>query len=609
MFVRQHILRDCRCLVRLALVVIVCALGGTSGVQAQGPGQHIDFARQIQPLLKTYCIDCHSGDEPEAGLDLMEFDSPDSVRQQREKWEKVFDLVRIEAMPPVDVEQPTAEDRQQLIDWLDHTLFYVDCENDPDPGRVTVRRLNRVEYNNTIRDLIGIDFQPADDFPSDDVGYGFDNIGDVLSISPLHMEKYLDAAEQIAQKAILTPEQYGLHASAGPDQFRRKGAVEDGPEGSVVFVSSGTAWTDFTASLPGEYTLKIEAGADQAGDEPAKMEVRVGEKASKVFEIDGHRKPKEYAWKQALPAGRVEVRVTFLNDFYDPKAKEGGDRNLYVRSIELSGPDEVRPEDLPATQRQLIVRIPRSSKDVTAAANGNLVRLMTRAFRRPVSSAEANNYSRFVRMATERGDSFERGMQIALAAVLVSPEFLFRIEHDVQPDSPEAHELNQYEIASRLSYFLWSSMPDEELLKLAKAKQLTNDRVLQQQVDRMLADRRSQALIENFTGQWLGLRNLKSADVMPDTDKFPEFTDELRDDIGRETYAFVNHIVREDRSILELLDGRYTFLNERLAKLYGIEGVKGDELRRVELTDGRRAGLLTQASILTLTSYPGALHR
>ncbi len=467
-----------------------------------------------------------------------------------------------------------------------------------------MRRLNRTEYNNTIRDLIGVDFQPAADFPSDDVGYGFDNIGDVLSISPLHMEKYLDAAEQIARRAILTPEKSALSASVGADDFKREGAVDDGEDGSVIFASNGTASAEFTLKFPGEYELRVEAAADQAGDEPARMEIRVGDKVTKTFEIKGHQKQDWYAWKQQLPAGRQRVSVSFINDFYNPQAKERGDRNLYVRRLELSGPRQLRPEDLPESHRELIVRTPKTPKEVTAAASGNIKRLLTRAFRRPVSNAESASYARFVRLATDRGESFERGMQVALTAILVSPEFLFRIEHETAPDGPEAHELNQYEIASRLSYFLWSSMPDEELFNLARARKLHDERTLHQQVDRMLQDERSQALVENFAGQWLGLRNLDTADVMPDTDRFPDFTPELRRDIARETYAFVDHIAREDRSVLELLDGRYTFLNERLARLYGIDGVQGDELRKVDLTDGRRAGLLTQPSILTLTSYP-----
>ena len=253
-------------LVRVMGILLFVGLPNT--VQAQD-GKPVDFKTKVLPLLQKYCHDCHSGDEAEAGLDLSKAKSLGDVRSKRRSWEKVFAFVRIQAMPPSDADQPTEEERKLLIDWLDHTLFYVDCDKNPNPGRVTVRRLNRTEYNNTVRDLVGVDFQPADDFPSDDVGYGFDNIGDVLSISPLLMEKYLDASEQIASKAITAPEDVGIREQQTADDFGREGSADDGPQNSIVMASTGAVWSEFEFPASGQYIIRIEAAADQAGKELA----------------------------------------------------------------------------------------------------------------------------------------------------------------------------------------------------------------------------------------------------------------------------------------------------------------------------------------------------
>jgi len=594
---------------RLCCAVIGCVAAFTASASSAQDGADIDFETQIRPLLQTYCIDCHSGDEAEAGLDLDKPRSVAEVKAQRSKWEKVFAFVRIQAMPPSDVDEPTEEERELLLKWLYHTLFYVDCEKNPNPGRVTVRRLNRTEYNNTIRDLVGVDFQPADDFPSDDVGYGFDNIGDVLSISPLLMEKYLDAAEQIASKALAAPEEIGIREQKTAQQFKRDGSAKSGPQNSIVMASTGSVSAEFQLPAAGEYLVRIEAAADQAGDELAQMRVDVDGKKVETVAVKEDRKPNWYETKITAKPGKRRVKATFTNDFYDPKLKRRNDRNLYVRVIEIQGPLSLNEDDLPKFHREFIKFRPgdkrgRRTLSATDAAAANIRPFLARAFRRPVNSAEVSNFTRFVRLASDRGDSFERGMQVALQAILVAPEFLFRIEQDADEKGPGTHELDQFELASRLSYFLWSSTPDDELLKLAGQKRLADEGVIVQQIDRMLNDPRSQALVENFAGQWLGLRKLHTAEISPDTDLFPQWNNKLRRDIEQETLQFFGHIVRENRSVLDLLDARYTFVNERLAKLYGLPDVEGDELRKVDLPDDRRGGVLRQASILTLTSYP-----
>jgi hypothetical protein len=384
-------------------------------------------------------------------------------------------------MPPEDRPQPSPEEVTRLAAGIKVALQEQDSKApaSPNPGRVTIRRLNRAEYNNTIRDLVGVDFRPADDFPADDVGYGFDNVGDVLSLPPLLLEKYLSAAERISERAI---------------------------------------------------------------------------------------RARPPAW----------------------------------RSGEL----------LPESHRRIIFRDPGSPAEVPQAARAILERFATRAYRRPVTSAETDRHLTLVELAIQNGDSFERGVQLAVEAILVSPHFLFRVELDSRmrgtgpttPSGDRVEWIGNFELASRLSYFLWSSMPDEELFRSAADGRLRDPEELERQARRMIEDPKAQALVDNFAGQWLQIRNLKV--VNPDRQKFPGFDEPLRTAMLRETELFFLAVMREDRSILEFLDADYTYLNERLARHYGLPGVAGEQFRRVHLDDPARGGLLTQASILTVTSNP-----
>ena len=578
--------------------------GVTPSVQAASaepaaPAQNLDA--DVRPFFEKFCYDCHSGDGAEGELNFEAYADVAAIQADRRHWERVYDRLRVGAMPPSDSEQPPEDERQRVVDWLHHALFFVDCNLAPDPGRVTIRRLNRAEYNNTVRDLLDVDFQPADDFPSDDVGYGFDNIGDVLSVPPLLIEKYLNAAEQIADAAILTEDEYRIALRAEGRELRGRDAG-NGPNGSRTLASSGSVRGEFTLPSEGEYLVTAEVGADQAGDEKARFELRLGDEVLTVIEVQGDDRPQPYQHRFRAGAGEQRISVAFINDFYNPD--KGEDRNLHVRAISIEGPMDP-PADLPAAHRRLIAVVPSDSISLEEAARANLRNLLDRAFRRPATDDEIAQYAGFVAMAVERGESFERAMQVAVQAVLVSPHFLFRVETDKRSETEDGrHALNDYELASRLSYFLWSSMPDDELFHLAEQGTLHQDAVLEQQVRRMMADPRSYALIRNFGGQWLNLRRLATDDVAPDPERFPDFDAELREDVWEETELFLASIVREDRPLTDLLTARYTFVNENLAELYGIEGIDGDEFRRVELTDGRRAGLLTHASILTLTSYP-----
>jgi mono/diheme cytochrome c family protein len=436
---------------------VLTAICWPSGAYAAPPSAKADFVKDVAPLVNRYCGKCHGATKPKGGLALTAFSDDASVLKKRAVWESVADKLRSGGMPPPGKPRPNADELDKINAWLDAVVFQIDCNGLKDPGCVTMRRLNRAEYNNTIRDLLGVPFQPANDFPQDDVGYGFDNIGDVLSLPPLLMEKYLAAAEKIVEKALASPE------------ARKR-----------LFI------------------------------------------------------------------------VTAQNE---------------------------------------------------EAARQILERFATRAYRRPLRRDEVQRLLRFVEMAEKNRDSFETGIALALQAVLVSPHFLFRVEMDRKPDDPTAiHPINDYELASRLSYFLWSSMPDEELFELARKKTLHQPEVLEKQVRRMLKEPRSRALVENFAGQWLQLRSLK--DFKPDPDLFPTFDEKLRSAMLKETELFFENIVREDRGILEFIDGDYTFVNERLAKHYGLPNVKGAEFRRVSLTGTPRGGILTQAAVLSVTSNP-----
>ncbi|MBI3466555.1 MAG: DUF1592 domain-containing protein, partial [Planctomycetes bacterium] len=574
----------------------------------QAADKQADYNARIAPLLKRFCFECHGPKKQEAEIGFQELADASRFPDQRATWERVLEMVEFAAMPPEDEPQPTEAERETLVAWIRSQLTTGGAAIAGDPGRVTIRRLNRAEYNNTVRDLLGVEIKPADDFPSDDVGYGFDNIGEVLSLPPLLMEKYLNAAEQIAEAAIVIED-----PSKAPGQRRdrrrldSKGSAKLERSGVFTLNSEGEVSHRFEFQRAGDYILRLEAGAQQAGDEPARMELRLDDKPVTVFDVRSKRAAlRPFDFRLHVEQGEHKVSAAFINDFYDPQAKDENarDRNLYVGAIELIGPVDIRPEDLPESHRRLITIRPDGGRAPLDAARQVLRPFISRAFRRLVKADEVERFANLVQMVVDQQQPYERGIQVAVAAVLVSPHFLFRVERDAQPDNPQARrKLNDFELASRLSYFLWSSMPDEELFALARQRKLRDDVVLRRQVARMLQDRKAAALVENFAGQWLNLRMLD--EIAPDPDTFPDFDHRLREDMRRETLLFFDAIVREDRSILELLDGRFSYINSRLADHYGVVGIETDEFRRVDWKPADpRAGVLTQASILTLTSNP-----
>ncbi|HWC00842.1 MAG TPA: DUF1592 domain-containing protein, partial [Bryobacteraceae bacterium] len=549
------------------------------------------FQQKIKPFLASHCQMCHSAKARTANLDLGAYGNAAAVTAQPEVWEHVVRRLRTGQMPPKGLPRPDQAEVQAVTGWIEAWLNRPDPNRKPDPGHLTAHRLNRFEYNNSVHDLLDVDFRPADDFPADDSGYGFDNIGDVLSLSPVLMEKYLAAAQKIARMAIvidapvkptLTKLRAGQHTQAGP--------VLDAP-----YVATASADYDILTSLSGT--------RPKAGDQHLKLALIIDGKQEKLFEQDVKRdQARMFETRVHLKAGPHQIKAEILSDGINPNDPDPKYRDhTQVDYLDVRGPYHAEPAALPPGYWRIFVCGHRPGHHNPDCARNVIANLARRAYRSPVNDEEVNKLLGFVQMAQQHGDSFEQGIRVALTAILVSPRFLFRIENEPAGDVT-ARPVSDVSLASRLSYFLWSSIPDEELFQTAVTGTLHRSDVLEAQVRRMLRDSRSSRLVENFAGQWLELRNLDS--VKPDPDKFPEFTDELRRDMRQETRLFFDSIVKNDGSILDFLDARYSFLNDRLAKLYGISGVEGHAFRRVDLPGNQRSGVLTQASVLTVTSYP-----
>jgi len=564
------------------------------------------FEQRLQPFVETYCTACHMGDTPAGGIAFESYTTRGSLLEHAAAWQKVIEQLDFESMPPADELQPDKAERREIVEWLQSVGTAPDGGGPVDPGRVTIRRLNRAEYNNTIRDLVGIDIQPAADFPTDDVGYGFDNIGDVLSMPPIMLERFLDAAEQVADAAIRTtdPNMPTARRFQASDELMEGGKLDDT---SRVLPSQGEISVEAEFAVAGEYILRASAFGMQAGSELVKMGFHLDRDDLEVVEVPAvSEAPGQYEVRAKVEEGRHRFAVSFENDYYRPEGpeEERGDRNLYVEYLEIEGPFGLEATPLPESHRRIIYRTPAEGESEEACARELIATFATRAFRRPTTDDEVSRLIELFNLRRGEGGSFEQSMQLAITAVLVSPHFLFRIEEDRPPSEPGgiSAPVSDYELASRLSYFLWSSLPDEELLAAAAAGTLHQADVREAQIRRMLADPKSDALVHNFADQWLQIRNLER--LAPDEKLFDDFDEPLRAAMAEETRRFFAGVMREDRSVLELLDANYTYLNERLARHYGIEGITGEEFRRVELPSNTRGGVLTQASILTITSNP-----
>ena len=588
---------------RRILAIVIFAPFGVSSLRAEEPEDRV-FRAEVASLVKGYCAECHSGERPKSGLDLSQYADARSVQESRKTWDRVREALEVGTMPPDEARQPPPDEVDRAVSWIRTRLETVDCQIQPDPGRVTLRRLNRAEYRNTVRDLVGVDYEPTEDFPSDDVGYGFDNIGDVLTLPPLLMERYLAAAETIAERAIVDdnpPRPRVKNLFVDPNS---PGSPPPRGKSGLVLASTRNVGLDHEIAAEGDYKIHVQAYGDQAGPDPAKMAFLVDGREVGRVEVKAEGDFRTYEASFHAEPGRHRFEVRFLNDYYQPDDPDPTrrDRNLIVRRNfwEVVGPLVKDPDRLPESHRRIVFRKPRSYDDVDAIRD-ILGRLASRAYRRPATAEDVTRLLRLVELARQDGDRIEVGLRVALQAVLVSPHFLFRVELDPE-GGQSAYDVDNFELASRISYFLWSSMPDDELLDLAKAGNLHSPGTLDAQAARLLRDPRALALTENFAAQWLQLRKLR--DLAPDIDRFPAFDEPLRQAMSRETELFFDAIVREDRSILDLLDSDFTFVNDRLAAHYGLPGVSGSEFRRVALPDDRRGGVLTQASILAVTSNP-----
>jgi len=464
-----------------------------------------------------------------------------------------------------------------------------------DPGRVTLRRLNRNEYNNTVRDLLWTTQTPADDFAADDIGLGFDNIADVLTLSPLQAELYERAAQTLLEEAMTVE-------IIEPTTSRREaeGPEVSGSGGQALgeywrFSSNGEISTAIQLGEDGEYLFQVRAYGEQAGPDFPRMVLAID--AVTVAELDVSAidaAPEVYSVMVPLAAGAHTFSVAFTNDFYDPP----GDRNLLVDWIEVSGPQSLAD---PSLQRERIFVCDPEVAGEEECGRQILATFGRRAYRRPLTNDELDRLMVLITSAQADGRSFENSLKLALRAILISPHFIFRVEIDPDPKSLKPHPLNDFELATRLSYFLWSSMPDDELLALAAAGELSDPLVVEAQVRRMLEDQKAHALVENFAGQWFLFRGV--TEVFHEPEVFPEWTEELQLAMRGEMQAFTSTFFDGDRSMLELLSAEETYVNERLASHYGIEGIEGEDFVQVNLDGIPRQGILTQAGLLSILAH------
>ena len=620
--------------------------GGESGLQAAAASAQSPAAHRA--VLDTYCVTCHNERLRTAGLVLSETEMDlEDVGPDAASWEKVVQKLRGEAMPPPGRPRPDKASYAALSSWLEAALDRAAPDHARSLRSFAVHRLNRVEYGNAVRDLLGVEINPELLLPPDDVNEaGFDNIADVLSVSPTLMERYIFAARRISQYAVGDP---GI--TAGSEVYRVPESLvqDDRTSDDLPFGSRGGVAVRHYFPLDGQYLVRIRLRRSfydvirGLGTVPHQLDVRVDGALAKRFSVGGEhegRKPPashsgntrgDRAWETyshhaddelvariPVKAGLRVVGVSFVKQpavaegvlqpprmlaTFGASTDEMMDGNPSVRSIEVGGPfDGVVPRESAAREKIFVCLPPEGRLDEEGlCARRILSALARRAYRRPLTDGDVGILLEFYEEGRRAG-RFEDGIQTALERMLVDPEFLFRVEREPEGVAARGGRISEIELASRLSFFLWSSIPDDELLDLASQGTLGDQSVLDNQIRRMLADPRSTALVDNFVAQWLQLRRLRNAS--PDPTVFPEFDENLREAMQRETELFLESQLREDRSVLDLLQADYSFINERLARHYGLPNVYGNHFRRVTLTDENRRGLLGQASVLTLTSYP-----
>ena len=617
-----HAVRTVTAIILTAFFVAIGAAAGNG--QAAAPAAQSSTSPSVSPqkaLVNRYCVTCHNERRPTpAGAPLMlDKLNIDAVAEHPDVWEKVARKVRSGAMPPVSMPRPDGAALRQWVESLEAALDRAAAAA-PQVGRpAPVHRLNRAEYANAIRDLLGIEVESRELLPADDSGYGFDNIGDVLSVSPGLLERYMLAAAKISRQALgdATMRPTTATYKVSPLLLQTSRMSEDLP-----FGSRGGLAIRHHFPLDAEYVIKIDLSRNLDGGQIRgvhEMEVRLDRALVQKVTVDASKgggsgkAPIEV--RVPVQAGQRLVSVSFVGSVDQQLPRDGRPApppptafayQLYpidaaVNNIQIVGPYEGKVPQNAATRERIFVCTPATPSDEDACARRIASSIARRAYRRPVTDADLKPLLQAYAAGRQKGD-FDNGIKWALEAVLVSPKFLFRVEQEPGGPGGQVARLSDIELASRLSFFLWSSIPDDELLREAEQGRLKQPAVLSAQVRRMVADPRSSALVTNFGGQWLWLRNLRSS--APNADIFPEFDDNLREALVKETELFLADQIKSDRSVVELLTADYTFLNERLARHYGIPNVYGSHFRRVQYPDDRRAGLLGHGSVLTVTAYP-----
>ncbi len=663
-------LRALRCVhsprIQAILALLVLTAGWQSAsLSASEPRVLERFQKEIKPLLTQYCVGCHNAELKKGNIAFDEIEANPTLLEDCAFWWKTLRMTRAGMMPPRNKPHPDAAQLEHLASWIKSDVFKSE-PLDPDPGRVTVHRLNRTEYRNTVRDLLQINFDTTAEFPADDTGHGFDNIGDVLTISPLLLEKYVAAARSIIAQAVpVAPKVVAEKRIAGKTFERDEGKAPAGVNGGESLVLSyyqpGRAHTVAKMEHSGHYQVVLDFTANERYVD----NVFDYNKCRLLFKVDGKTMLDQEFVRQGGRSYRFEYPVEWPAGSHDlsvelapltPKEKQVRNLTLRIGSVTVRGPLEQKFWVQPANYRRFFPEaVPADAAGRRAYAGKILASFASHAFRRPV---DQDTTARLVRLAesvySKSGRTFEAGIAQAMTVILASPRFLFREEASSPGTSGEHPLIDEYSLASRLSYFFWSSMPDAELQQLAATGKLREN--LKPQVARLLADPRANEFVRNFTGQWLQARDIQTVpinaraiitrDEVPDPKdqqrrarfrelnskppaslteaekkelnevrgaffggfrRFAQFelNDDLRRAMRQETEMLFAHVFKNDRSLLELLDSDYTFLNERLAKHYGIEGVKGDQMRLVKLpADSPRGGVLTQGTVLAITSNP-----
>jgi hypothetical protein len=620
----------------LALGLTVAATISVAAVPRQAPASvapaRASSAADVRATLDRYCVTCHN---PRVKSGELALDSLDvsNVGAHAATWEKVVRKVRTGSMPPAGMPRPDQATAAALVSHLTSSL---DRAAVPNPGRALLRRLNRAEYANVVRDLLAIDVDVRSLLPADDSAFGFDNNADLLVVSPSLLDRYLSAADRVSALAV-----GDMTTAPGSDAFYTRGDQSQSQQlDGLPLGTVGGLGVRYTFPLDGEYEFRValtrtNLDAIRGLEHPHQLEISVDGQRVFLTDIGGAAEAGQtgaISDRSDATDARLHVRVpvkagprlvaaTFIRKIAEStyrlrpflRSNAGtydSTGRPHVKSLTIRGPfNPTGPGDTPSRQRIFICRPPSRSggRDATVDAADEtcarriLTTLARRAYRRPVAERDIAPLMEFYRDGRKKG-SFDAGVQLALRRLLASPTFIFRIEEDpASVAAGAAYRVSDVELASRLSFFLWSSMPDDALLDLAAAGRLRQPAVLEAQVRRMLADPKASALVGNFAGQWLHIRNLQN--IAPNTDEFPDFDNDLRDAFRREAELFFGSIVRDDRDVLELMTADYTFVNERLAKHYGIRGIYGPQFRRVTLPDDARRGLLGKGSVLLATSH------